>query len=100
MDSPRDRERFLREGRLAAQISHPNSVYVFGAEEIHGIPVISMELVPGTTLKEHAQGDPLPVTEAVDAILQVIEGLEAAAAKGCCTGTSSRRTVSWTLTAR
>ena len=25
-----DRKRFLREGRLAAQISHPNSVYIYG----------------------------------------------------------------------
>ena len=82
MDSPRDRERFLREGRLAAQISHPNSVYVFGAEDILGVPVISMELVPGTTLKERAKEHPLPVTEAVDAVLQVIEGLQAAHAKG------------------
>ena len=63
-------------------ISHPNSVYVFGAEEIHGIPVISMELVPGKTLKEQTKQGPLGVSGAVDAILQVIDGLEAAAEKG------------------
>src|SRR5262249_6035402 len=43
----RDRARFLREGRLAASVNHPNSVYIFGTEEIRGMPVITMELVSG-----------------------------------------------------
>src|SRR3954447_10746471 len=52
LDSPEARERFFREGRLAASINHPNSVYVFGTEEIGGTPVIAMELVAGGTLEE------------------------------------------------
>src|SRR3990170_3830465 len=48
-----DRARFLREGQLAASISHPDTVYIFGSEEIEGTPVISMELLPGGTLKDH-----------------------------------------------
>src|SRR6185436_8652390 len=40
-------DRFLREGRLAAAVSHPNSVYVFGSHEIDGMPAIAMELVAG-----------------------------------------------------
>ena len=47
-----ERERFLREGRLAASLSHPNCVYVFGTSEIQGFPVIAMELVPQGTLKD------------------------------------------------
>lgn len=83
LDSSETRKRFLREGRLAASINHPNSVYIFGTEEIEGTPVISMELVTGGTLKELVQKDgPRPVTEAVDVILQVIAGLEAAQAAG------------------
>ncbi|HWI56159.1 MAG TPA: serine/threonine-protein kinase, partial [Bacillota bacterium] len=79
LDSLEARQRFLREGRLAASINHPNSVYVFGTEEIGGTPVIAMELVSGGTLEERvrAQG-PLPPAEAVDAVLQIIGGLEAA----------------------
>src|SRR6185503_13708570 len=79
----RDRARFLREGQLAASISHPNSVYVFGSEEIEGVPAISMELLPGGTLKDRVKANgPLPIADAVDAILQVIAGLDAAAAAG------------------
>lgn len=79
LDSPEARARFLREGRLAASINHPNSVYVFGTEEIGEMPAISMELVGGGTLEEivKARGA-LPIGEAVDMISQVVEGLEAA----------------------
>ncbi|HVM47187.1 MAG TPA: protein kinase, partial [Candidatus Acidoferrum sp.] len=79
LDSPAARERFFREGRLAASINHPNSVYIFGTEEIGGTPVITMELVPGGTLQDRVRSHgPLPIGEAVDAVLQLIEGLEAA----------------------
>jgi len=79
LDSPAARERFFREGRLAASINHPNSVYIFGTEEIGGIPVITMELVPGGTLQDRVRArGPLPIGEAVDSVLQLIEGLEAA----------------------
>src|SRR6184192_771853 len=79
LDSPEARERFFREGRLAASINHPNSVYVFGTEEIGGTPVIAMELVPGGTLQERVrERGPMPVREAVDCVVQICAGLEAA----------------------
>lgn len=79
LDSPEARARFLREGRLAASVNHPNSVYVFGTEEIGEMPAIAMELVGGGTLEERVkENGPLPMGEAVDAILQIISGLEAA----------------------
>jgi serine/threonine protein kinase len=83
LDTPQDRARFLREGRLAASINHPNSVYVYGTEEIDGTPTIAMELVSGGTLQERLKDrGPMPVPVAVDAILQIIAGLEAAQAIG------------------
>jgi serine/threonine protein kinase len=79
LDTPEARERFFREGRLAASINHTNSVYIFGTEEIAGTPVISMELVNGGTLQDRVRNSgPLPVGEAVDAVLQILAGLEAA----------------------
>jgi uncharacterized RDD family membrane protein YckC len=83
LDSPEMRQRFLREGRLAAGVSHPNSLYIFGSEEIEGLPVITMEIAGSGTLKDKLEKrGPLPVTEAVDAILDVIAGLDAALAAG------------------
>lgn len=83
LDSPDMRQRFLREGRLAAGVSHPNSLYIFGSEEVEGVPVIIMEIAGGGTLKDTLKKrGPLPVPEAVDAILDVIAGLEAAYAGG------------------
>ena len=56
-----ERDRFLREGQLAASISHPNSVYIFGTDEIQGVPVIAMELASAGTLKDAVnRGGPLP----------------------------------------
>jgi serine/threonine protein kinase len=77
-----ERERFLREGQLAAALSHPNTVYVFGTTEVQGFPVIAMELAPGGTLKDLVADTPLAPSAAVDAILQVIAGLDAAASIG------------------
>ncbi|MDB6031796.1 MAG: pknH 2, partial [Verrucomicrobiales bacterium] len=77
--SDQDRKRFLREGRLAASVSHPNVVYIYGSEEIGSVPVIAMELVSDGTLKDLLKRKgPLPVSEAVEAILQMVAGLEAA----------------------
>lgn len=74
-----DRARFFREGRTAAAINHPNTVYVYRTEEIDGLPTITMELVVGGTLEEKVeQRGPLPVEEAIRDILQVVDGLDAA----------------------
>ncbi len=73
------RQRFLREGRLAASVRHPNSLYIFGSEESEGAPIITMEIAGSGTLKDRLkkQGT-MKTAEAVDAILDVIAGLEAA----------------------
>jgi hypothetical protein len=78
-----DRARFIYEGRLAASISHPHSVYIYGSEEIDGMPVITMELLPGGTLKDLvAARGPLTPSEAAAAVLDLIGGLDAANAAG------------------
>ena len=76
LDSPEMRQRFLREGRLAAGVNHPNSLYIFGSEEIEGLPVITMEIAGCGTLKDKLKKHgPFPVAEVVDALLDVISGL-------------------------
>ena len=81
--SEADRKRFLREGRLAASVNHPNVVYIHGSEEIAGAPVIAMELVHGGTLKDWLKrGSPIPAAKAIEAVLQIIAGLDAAQTAG------------------
>ena len=83
LNDPTDRARFLREGQLAASVSHPHTVYIYSSEEIAGMSVIAMELLPGGTLKDRVEKQgPLAPIEAIDAMLQVISGLEAAHAAG------------------
>jgi uncharacterized RDD family membrane protein YckC len=80
---PEDRARFLLEGQLAASVSHPHTVYIFGSEEIDGIPVITMELLTGKTLKDRVAAEgPLPPSDAADAVLDIVGGLDAAHTAG------------------
>ena len=79
LGSKEDRERFIREGRTAASINHPNTVYVYRTEEIDGMPTITMELVDGGTLEEKVEKrGPLPVADAIRDTLQIVDGLDAA----------------------
>lgn len=72
-------ERFRQEGKLASLITHPRSVFVYQADEERGRPYIVMELMPGATLKDIiTQQGPLPIGSAINKILDVIDGLQAA----------------------
>ena len=50
-------ERFLREARAAASLSHPGIVTVYdaGEDEARGIPYIAMEYVAGRTLRQRLE---------------------------------------------
>src|SRR5690242_10161756 len=45
-------ERFLREVKVHARLSHPNIITFYNATEIEGQLVMTMELVEGTSLEE------------------------------------------------
>lgn len=78
------RERFLREARLAARLSHPNVVSVYDAgEDADGRPYIVMECVDGNTLADVLrERGRLPADEAVGLALQACRGLAHAHAAG------------------
>ncbi|HEX7256297.1 MAG TPA: serine/threonine-protein kinase [Gaiellaceae bacterium] len=77
------RERFLREARMAGQLSHPNIVAVFDVGEDDGVPYIVMEYVEGETLADlMARKGPLDADRGVDLVLQVCAGLEHAHSAG------------------
>jgi len=76
-------ERFRREARAAAKLSHPHIVTVIDAGEENGRPYIVFEYVPGETLKQRIKSQgPLPVTEAVAYAIEVGSALVAAHAAG------------------
>jgi serine/threonine protein kinase len=73
------KQRFLREARLAARLSHPNIVGVYDVGEDNGLPIIVMEYVEGETLADllRRRGR-LEPDEAVAIALQACAGLETA----------------------
>lgn len=83
VNSPYAVRRFQREVQAAAQLSHPNIVTAFDADEEGGVHFLVMEYVEGEDLgtKVVRQG-PLPVSDVVRYIAQAAIGLEYAHAKG------------------
>jgi serine/threonine-protein kinase len=76
-------ERFRREARSAAKLSHPNVVAVYDQGEDDGHVFLAMELVNGLTLRQvmHSEG-PLTPRAALDIIDPVLQALGAAHSAG------------------
>src|SRR5687767_15241898 len=72
-------ERFRREARAVAQLSHPHIVGVIDAGEEEGRPYIVFEYVEGETLKDRIRRlGRLPVAEAVAYAVEIARALAAA----------------------
>ncbi len=70
-------ERFRREARAAAKLSHPNIVSIYDVGEDKGIYFIVMEYVPGVTLKKIIQKDaPLSTEKTVHIAMQIAKAME------------------------
>ena len=76
-------ERFRREAKNAAGLSHPNIVSIYDRGEAEGTYYIAMEYLDGRSLKELvvARG-PLPIPDAISATRQVLAALRFAHRKG------------------
>ena len=77
------RDRFVREGRLAARLGHPNIVRVYDVGEADGRPYIAMEHVDGETLADLlARREKLTAAETEELGAQAARALVAAHAAG------------------
>ncbi len=72
-------ERFVREARSAARLSHPNVVAVFDQGDDDGTLFLAMEYVPGHTLRDVIRKEaPMPPAKALALIEPVLSALAAA----------------------
>ena len=77
MDKPATVERFRREVRAAARLTHPNIVHAFDAEQAGDVHFLVMEFVEGVSLARCiAENGPLPVAQACDVVRQAALGLQ------------------------
>src|SRR6266446_824376 len=80
---PRLRERFLREARTAAKLSHPNVIPIHAVEEIGEFVFFAMAYVEGETLTERVRRrGPLPPSEAARVLRDVAWALAYAHGQG------------------
>src|SRR5215211_1572707 len=64
--TPESRERFRREARLAARLSHSAIVQVYDILQEDGNEYIVMEYVEGTTLRDRVRREPMEVRAALE----------------------------------
>ena len=77
------RERFLREARIAAGITHPNIVTVYDAGDLGDVLYIAMQYVPGRDLSQILRDDQrLGPYRMLDIARQIAEALDAAHGAG------------------
>jgi len=76
------RERFFREARAAASLSHPNVCQLFDIGDESGRPFLVMELLDGEPLAERVRRGALPLNDAVQITLSILTALDALHARG------------------
>ena len=93
IDDPIFRDRFRREARSMAQLSHPCLVNVYDTGEDGDHLFLIMELINGGTLRELlAERGPMPPHAVAAVMRSMLTGLSVAHSAGWCTATSNQTT--------
>ncbi len=79
--APDQVERFQREARLAAKLSHASIVGILDVGEHDGVPYLTQEFVRGRSLAGVLEG-PVPIRQAVQWVKSIAEGLQYAHDQG------------------
>ncbi len=75
-------QRFLREVKIHAHLSHPHMATFYNAFEIDGEIVMTAELVEGVSLEDLLADGPIPVFKAAEYASQTLDALEYTHANG------------------
>jgi serine/threonine-protein kinase len=75
-------DRFLREIKVLASLTHPNIAALHAAFRFENQLIMVMELVEGTTLEEKLRQGSVPLVDGVDYLAQVLSALSYAHARG------------------
>ncbi len=81
-DSPERRERFEREARAVAALSHPNVLAIHDFGEDQGVTFAVTELLEGKTLRDRLEEGTMSPVEAIGYARQAVDGLAAAHERG------------------
>jgi serine/threonine protein kinase/Tol biopolymer transport system component len=79
---PEARERFEREARAVAALSHPNILALHDCGQQEGTAYAVMEALEGETLRQRLTEGPLPPRKAIEYAVQIAHGLAAAHDRG------------------
>jgi WD40 repeat protein/serine/threonine protein kinase len=84
--TPEVRQRFIREGRAAGCLDHPNLLPVFEAGEVGAICYLASAYCPGITLKDwlRQHGPSVPPRVAAELIATLADAMHYAHQKGVC----------------
>jgi serine/threonine-protein kinase len=75
---PRYRERFKREALLLAKLNHPNIVQIYDYQETEDQLALVMEYVAGQNLQQHLREHIVPLTQRMQWLVQIAQGLAVA----------------------
>jgi len=76
----------LAEARAAAALNHPNLCTIYAVDDSAGVPIISMEYIPGESLARAAGPGRLPSDSLFSIARQIASGMAAAHAEGIVHG--------------
>ena len=79
---PQFAERFEREARVLARLSHPNIVSVYDFGEVQGRFYLTMEFVDGLTLRQVMQAGKVSPAEALELVPKICDALQYAHGQG------------------
>ena len=71
-------QRFEREAKLLASLSHPNVATIYGIESVNGRRFLALEYIEGESLAARLTRGPLSVDETLEIGAQIAAGIEAA----------------------